>query len=217
VNNQKEIWNHLIDGHQSEHALRKVMWHVSRTLSDMVGKSISNEDPLIEKVPLSQVPARAGGAEAEMVGIYLVMGGGLRGQAILILPLTSALHLVDLLAGDQPGTATELGIMERSALAEIGNMTLASFLNAVSELADMPDLLRPSPPAVMVDMLGAILDVIITPVAAVRDDLLIIETTLRDARKSIQGRLWVLPDPAIQDLGRGIAKAMEQGSGSKGM
>jgi chemotaxis protein CheC len=137
----------------------------------------------------------------ERVGIYLVLGSGLRGQAILILPLDSALNLADLLMGEQPGTATYLGIVERSALAEVGNMAVSYFLNAVSTISETPELLRPSPPAVMVDMLGAILDVIVTPVAAVRDDLLIIETAFRDSAGAIQGRFWVLPDPTIRDLG----------------
>ena len=75
------------------------------------------------------------------------------------------------------------------------------FLNGVASLEEVPDLLRPSPPAVMVDMLGAILDVIVTPVAAVRDDLLIIETVFRDSRRAIEGRFWVLPDPTLRDLG----------------
>ena len=66
---------------------------------------------------------------------------------------------------------------------------------------DTPVWLRPSPPAVMVDMLGAILNVIVTPVAAVRDDLLIVETVFRDSSRTVEGRFWVLPDPALRDLG----------------
>ena len=80
-------------------------------------------------------------------------------------------------------------------------MMLSYFLNGVAALDEMPGLLRPSPPAVMVNMLGAILDVIVTPIAAVRDDLLIIDTAFRDTRRSIQGHFWVLPDPALEDLG----------------
>ena len=81
-------------------------------------------------------------------------------------------------------------------------MAVSYFLNGVAKLADMPDLLRPSPPALMVNMLGAILDVIITPVAAVRDDLLIIETDFEDIKGTTRGRFWVLPDPAVRDLAR---------------
>ena len=200
MKHQKEIWKSLINGPRSEHRLRKVMWCVAGGLSELTGRFVSNDDPIVEKVPIAQVPARAGSPEAKMVGIYVVIGGGLRGQVILILPMTSALNLADLMMDEPLGTATDLGLMERSVLSEVGNMAISYFLNSVASLDEMPDLLRPSPPAVMVDMLGAILNVIVTPVAAVRDDLLIIETAFRDTRGAIQGRFWVLPDPAIRDL-----------------
>ena len=199
MNNQKAVWSSLITGPRSGYLLRKVMWHVAGGLSGVVGRTIYNDLPKVEKVPIAQVPARAGGPEAEMVGIYLMIGGGLRGQAILILPMASALNLADLMMNERPGTAAELGPVEHSALAEVGNMTVSSFLNGVASLIEMPDLLRPSPPAVMVDMLGAILDVIVTPVAIVRDDLLIVETAFSDARRTVQGRFWVIPDATFGD------------------
>jgi chemotaxis protein CheC len=180
--------------------LRRVVWRVVNGLSEITGRAINNDAPSVKKVPIPQVSEHAGGPEAKMVGIYVMIAGGLRGQALLILPIDSALHLADFMMGSQLGTATELGIMERSALSEVGNMVVSSFLNGVASLEDMPDLLRPSPPAVMVDMLGAILNVIITPVATVRDDLIIIETDFKDIRGTIQGRLWVLPDPTLVDL-----------------
>ena len=51
------------------------------------------------------------------------------------------------------------------------------------------------------DRQGAILDVIVTPIAAVRDDLLIIDTAFKDTQRSVEGHFWVLPDPALRDLG----------------
>jgi chemotaxis protein CheC len=195
---QKEIWRRLIDGPRGENALRTVMWRMACDLSSMVGRTIGNGDPQVEAVPLSEVAVRAGDLEAEMVGVYLVMQSGLRGQALLILPVTCALCLADLLMDEPLGTATFLGEMERSALAEVGNMAVSSFLNAVATNTGAAELLRPSSPAVMVDMLGAILDVIVTPVAAVRDDLLIIETVLKDAKGNVQARFWMLPDPALR-------------------
>jgi chemotaxis protein CheC len=201
MNNQRAIWKDLVSGPQSEYLLRKAMWHVTSGLSDTVGRTITNDPPCVERVPIAQVATRAGDPETERVGIYLVLGSGLRGQAILILPLDSALNLADLFMGEQAGTAAYLGVVERSALAEVGNMAVSYFLNAVSTISETPEILRPSPPAVMVDMLGAILDVIVTPVAAVRDDLLIIETAFKDSAGAIRGHFWVLPDPTIQDLG----------------
>jgi len=195
MDEQTAIWNRLISGPRAESLLDIVMWRVACGLSSMVGRTISNDTSRVERVPIAQVATRAGDPETEMIGVYLVIKSGLRGQAILILPLTSALNLVDLLMEAPPGTATDLGLMERSALGEVGNLMVSYFLSAVADLSGKPRLLRPSPPAVMVDMLGAILDVIVTPVAAVRDDLLIVETAFKDAQGTAQARFWVLPDP----------------------
>ena len=192
MNNQKAVWSSLITGPRSGYLLRKVMWHVAGGLSGVVGRTIYNDLPKVEKVPIAQVPARAGGPEAEMVGIYLMIGGGLRGQAILILPMASALNLADVLLDAPFGTSSSLGDLECSALAEVGNLTVSYFLNAMAALTGIP--LRPSPPAVMVDMLGAILNVVITSVAATSDDLLMIETILQNPQGDFQGRFWVLPD-----------------------
>ncbi len=201
MNGQKAIWNRLITGPRSEYMLRAAMWRVAHGLSSIVGRTISNDEPQIKRVPISQVTAHASGPEAERVGVYLVLQDGLHGQTILILPLVCALRLVDLLLGEQPGTTTDLGVIERSALAEVGNLAVSSFLNTVAaHNPETSNLLRPSPPAVMVDMLGAILNVIITPIAAVRDDLLIIETNFRDAAGAVRGRFWILPDPTVQSL-----------------
>ncbi|HDQ72104.1 MAG TPA: hypothetical protein ENN19_08410 [Chloroflexi bacterium] len=200
MKDQESIWRSLVSEPHSLAKLNKVMWRVANGLSEATGRRFNNDFPSVDRVPIAQVPVRAGGPEEKMVGVYLIIGGGLRGQALFILSMNGALNLADLMLGNQPGVSTQLGVIERSALSELGNMALSYFLNGVASLDNMPDLLRPSPPAVMVDMLGAILNVVLTPVAAVRDDLLIIETAFSDSAKLVDGRFWVLPDPALKDL-----------------
>ena len=131
-----------------------------------------------------------------MVAIYLQMQGDLSGQAMLIMTLPSALHMADLLMEEKVGTATSLGEMERSALAEAGHLMVAYFLNAMAVLTGRP--LRPSPPAVIVDMLGAIASVPATRVGEESDELMIIETVLQDTGGLLHLRFWVLPDLASQ-------------------
>jgi chemotaxis protein CheC len=207
MDEQTTLWNRLISGPRSDYTLRMAMWRVARALSTISERTISNGDPRIERIPITQITAYASGPEEEMVGIYLVMSGGLHGQALLILPITSALYLADSLLSEPLGTATELGAVERSALAEVGNLTVSAFLTTMAaQNPQSPRLLRPSPPDVMVDMLDAILNEIVTPVAAVRDDLLIIEMDFSDVPKTIQGRFWVIPDPKLKDLAARDAK-----------
>ena len=192
------LWNRLLNQPGSDYILRTAMWRAACGVSSMAGHPINNRRFQVGKIPIGEVIGHAGGPEDDMVGIYLMIGGGLGGQAILILPFTDALNLADQLMGQPAGTSTELGDMERSALAEIGNLAVSRFLNAIAVHTGWSDILRPSPPGVMVDMLGAVLDVVITQVATIRDDLLIIETTLDDFERTIHARFWVLPDPAVE-------------------
>ncbi len=197
MDSQSEIWKRILQGPDSDVILRAAVRRVGHGLSNMVNKVITGGSPKIKTVPIARVATHAGAPDAEMVGIYLRIETGLRGQAILMLPLTFALNLTDLVMGLLPGTSVELGVMERSALAEVGNLTLSYFLNTIASFTEEPDMLQPSPPVVMVDMLGAILNIIAAPAAFVSDDLLIVETIFRDIEKTVWVRFWVLPDPSV--------------------
>lgn len=184
-----------MSGPQSQRWLGAAMKHVARGLSEMTGHKINTDTPRLCAVPITQVATRVDDPETKVVGIYLQIEGGLCGQTILILPMTSALNLADWLIGVAPGTTTNIGPIEHSALAEAGNLAVSYFLNAVALLAGMTEPLRPSAPAVVVDMLGSILNLVVTPVVAARsDDLLIVETVFRSRTKSVQAHFWVLPD-----------------------
>jgi chemotaxis protein CheC len=194
-------WQHIIADLKSENLLRAAMYHAASGLSAMVGQAIDIDTPRVETIPIKQVGQAAGNPEHESVGIYLLIEGALHGQAILLCALPDALHLADLLLGQPAGTSTEIGEVERSALAEVGNLTVSFFLNEVATLTGLD--LRPSPPAVLTDMLGAILDVVVTPVASLQDDLLIVETVLvvetlfKKPGESVLAHFWVLPAPEL--------------------
>lgn len=194
---QEEIWKRLIVGEEHETLLRNAMRRVAHGLSEMINQPITGNMPRIKQIPIAQVGTNAGAPDAEMVGIYLRIESGLRGQAIMILPLTFALNLVDLVMANPRGSSLSLGMVERSALGEVGNLTLSYFLNAVSTLTGEGGMLQPSPPVVMVDMLGAILSIIAAPAAFIGDSLLVIETIFQDVARSVWIRLWILPDPTI--------------------
>jgi chemotaxis protein CheC len=169
------------------------MENAARGLSGMLGRTITTGTSQAKVVRFSELYTDIGHPETGMVGIYLLMEGDLSGQAILILTVESALDMVDLLMEDPPGTSTSLGDLERSALGEVGNLTVAYFLNAMSSLTGRD--LRPSTPAVMADMLGAILNVLATTAGMTGDELLIIETVIQDPKdRLVEARFWVIPD-----------------------
>jgi len=194
-NGQKEVWSDLITG--PKWTLYTAMQHVARGLTDMVGHVIVNDAPQVKEMPVAQVQGRVGAPGTEIVAIYLHMESGLRGRAVLILPLSFALNLVDLMMEAPRGTATSMGLMERSALGEVGNLALSFFLNSVAESASQVGVLQPSPPSVIVGAPGTVLNMVVTSAAAMNDELLIVETAFADTAKTVEFRFWVLPDPTI--------------------
>jgi chemotaxis protein CheC len=194
MNDARALWSSLLDGPGSAKLLDTIMERVARGLSSMVGQTVCHDMPRVKRVHFTQVSACFHTPEAETVGVYLELKHGLSGWAILLLPLELALKVAEQVMGAPPDSVTRLGLEERSALAEIGNLTLSYFLNAVAELTGRADVLLPSPPAVVVDMMAAILDLVVTPAAAFRDELTVIETSFRDSASSVQACFWVLPD-----------------------
>ncbi len=164
----------------------------------MMGKKVTVSQPKARLVPFNDLPYALGGPESEAVGIYLQMQGQLSGQVMLALPYQKALELVDLLMEAPPGTTTQLTSMERSALAEVGNITTSFFLNAIAASSGLE--VRPSPPAVIVDMIGAIVDIIIATGGGVREKILMIEAEFMCEGRSVEASFWMIPDPATLEL-----------------
>ena len=147
--------------------------------------------PRLALVPLSEVPARVGGPEQEAVGVYLMVTGDLGGHVMLIMPISDALHLVDLLMEVPEGTSQALGALECSALGEVGNVATSLFLNAIADATGLD--LRPPPPAVLVDMVGAVIDISLASAGTVSDDILLLEAEFHGPDRSVEMYLWLVP------------------------
>ncbi len=161
--------------------------------SSMLGENLAVNEPSFRQVPLAEIPRLLGGPETEAVGIYLRAEGSVSGQMMLVIPLQRSLELADMLLNLAPGTTKELGTLERSALGEVGNLTASFFLNSISNLTGVS--IRPSPPAVMVDMIGAIMDIIVATCGEVGDSVLLMQTQFISRERSIETSFWVIPDP----------------------
>ena len=84
-----------------------------------------------------------------IVAAWMRILGDLPGRTALVMPGESAKLLCDFMIDRAPGTTTELEELERSTLAEAGNILGSAYLNALSELLDM--LLLPSVPTLVID------------------------------------------------------------------
>ena len=172
------------------------MENEARGLSVMLGRTITTGTAQARILHLDDRSAEPGRSAEEMVDIYPLMEGELGGRAILVLTKDSALNLAGLLMDDPPGTSTTLDELGRSALQELGNVTVAYLMNAMSSLTGKD--LRPSPPTVIIDMMDAILKMLAASMGTEDDDQLIIEAAIHDIEGLMQAHFWARPDLASQ-------------------
>ncbi|MDY6907056.1 MAG: chemotaxis protein CheC [Chloroflexota bacterium] len=160
-------------------------------LSQMVNEEMQVTALDLQEVSLRNATSLMGKAEDVVVGIYLLFSGNGDGQIMLAFPPETAFELVDMLMAQTSGSTTELGDMERSALGEIGNIVGSFFLNAVADYAGLR--LLPSPPAVVMDMAGAIIGSLMAPVFSSTESVFVIKMNFSTQSRQIEGRFLVLP------------------------
>ncbi len=124
--------------------------------------------------------------------IFLHMSDDLPGWAVFTLPENRAVRIVDWLLEKPTGTTYDLDPLACSALAEMGNIMLASFLSQLSQFTGVS--IRPSPPSVVVDKLATILEIGAVSVSVITDELLVIEAIVENKVEGVQIRTWILPD-----------------------
>lgn len=160
--------------------------------SGMVGRKILVKETSTALVPTLTIPEIAGKADDDAVGIYLRFKGDVDGQMMMIIPYWKALELVDLMMELPQGTTQHFGSLERSALGELGNICGSFFLNSIASMTDAK--FNPTPPAVMVDMVGAILDIVVATTGGASEHALLIQANFMDGHRCVEEDFWVIPD-----------------------
>lgn len=152
-------------------------------------EKITMDVPNATLVPLQDVPEFLGGAELPVAGVYIASAGDIQLTILFVIPLESALNLISILL---PTAQRNLDALELSALLEVGNILTSSYLTALSLMTDL--LLLPSPPAIAVDMSGAIISTVMAEARVLDDELVLLQTTLNSRQKRITGHILIIPD-----------------------
>ncbi len=167
-------------------------------LSRLTEKSISLTALNLKVIPAAEASYLVGGPENEVVAIYLAIAGEATGHIMLVYPKSVAFGLVDMLLNYKYGTTQKLGEMESSVLSEVGNITGSFFLNSIANNTGMT--LMPTPPSVMVDMAGAILDIAVSDIMKDSDELFVMSTVFATREQAITGALIVLPTADFMEV-----------------
>lgn len=165
-------------------------------LSRMVNQDITITTLGLEEVSLRNAVKLLGKADDMVVGIYLLFSGSMTGQIMLAFKPETAFELIDMALDMPAGTTTQLDEIERSVLGETGNVVGTFFLNAVADHSNLR--LMPSPPAVMMDMSGALISSVMAQCLEGSESVFVIHLGFSTPDRQIEGRFMVLPNFAEQ-------------------
>jgi chemotaxis protein CheC len=166
-------------------------------LSQMAGQEIKVHNTAIDKILVKDITNLFGGPETLIIAVYLQIKGKANGHMVLVYRPKEAYELIDLLLGQPDGTTQQLSDMERSALGEVGNIMGSFFLNYISD--NMGQSFQPSPPAVIMDMAGAVLDATLANILVNDDEMFIIKAVFGTNTRKVSGTFLILPIASSDD------------------
>jgi chemotaxis protein CheC len=130
--------------------------HAATALSQMTERRIMVEVPEVRIVRLEEVGALVGDPGEVVSAVIVKIEGDIEARTLQVLPPRTASCLTGmLLRRDDPRFPHEFGVLERSALKEIGNIMVGAYLDALAQFTRMS--LHMSVPAIALDMAGAVL------------------------------------------------------------
>jgi chemotaxis protein CheC len=129
----------------------------------------------------------------------MTLEGRWTGKLIIAFEDESGLALVDMLLGRPMGTSTNWGELEESAALETGNILACAYLNSLTAHLparhEMGSELLPSPPVLITDFAGSLLEAAFMEQAMVSDQVLLVRTQFCRDETQLRWHLFLIPDP----------------------
>ena len=160
-------------------------------LSQMLQCKVDMQVPQVKLLDFAEVGEIMGGEEQIMVGVFLGVEGDITGSMMFLVEQASAKHLINKLMMGMAPEGDTFSDIELSAMQEVGNIITGAYLNSLSSLTNLK--IFPTPPALTVDMAGAILSVPAIQFGIFCDRILLIQSQFYDDI-SIDGYFILIPD-----------------------
>ncbi|HII99574.1 MAG TPA: chemotaxis protein CheC [Methanoregula sp.] len=162
--------------------------HSATTLSQMLNSQIGMSVPEINIVDISNVSEFVSDELTTMVIFELQGDIPHGGFLILHFPRDSAVRTAHIMQGEEDAPLT-FSEMDQSAILEVGNIMVSSFLSASSDLLGFN--LLPSPPALIVDMAHAAITSLIAQMTVEVDDVILFRVKLTSDEHNIAGNILI--------------------------
>ena len=170
--------------------------NAANSLSSLIGKPVRIRQPEVRIMGYNEAIEWIGGPEEITAGVLVRMSGQITGIMLSVQQLDFVNLVLESMLGH--GVQDYLGLheMESSALIEVGNIMISTFINALSSLAGLD--IELTVPAFTVDMQGAIMAVPMAEYGGQSDYIMTIGGNFICGGKEIPCRL--LLSPSIRSL-----------------
>ena len=166
--------------------------HAATSLSKMLQKEIRITIPQVNILGYEEAVDRIGDMEQIVAATLVKMSGDVDGLMLFMFNLDFANTVLEKMIGESYKGFEEMDELARSALTEIGNIIICSYINAFSQLVNVD--IELSVPSATMNMLGAILTVPIAEYGYETDKLMYCNADFVMDGKQLSDWLLMLPD-----------------------
>lgn len=166
--------------------------NAATALSTMLGHEVRITLPEVRIMGYNEAIDWIGGAEEITAGVLVKLGGQINGIMLSVQQLDFVNLVMESILSETIDDYGKLQEMERSALIEVGNIMISSYINAIASLSGVS--IELTVPAFTVDMQGAILTVPMAEYGGQSDYIMTIGGNFIYEDKKVPCRLLLSPD-----------------------
>lgn len=165
--------------------------NAATSLSQMLSKRIDMNVPEVSLLNYDDITNSIGGAENVVVGVLVSFGGEIDGVILFLLKKEFVHVVLNSLLGTEIQGFEDISEMEMSALSEISNIMVSSYVNSISSLTGMK--IDITVPYMNIDMAGALLDAVTAEFADVADRVISIKEKYFFQDETVYSHMLLLP------------------------
>ena len=178
----------------SQHSMRRA----GESLSSLLGYPVRLDVSGIRALPIGALPSLAAAADTGlMAGLRFEITGEGGGHMVILFPLPTIFRMLRALLGtsEEPRPLSD---QERSAVQEVGNILVSSFLSGMGDL--LGKRLLPTPPQIAFDYIPRLMQQVVAELRSKGPEVLVVQALFQDPEREIEGRFVILSEIASLEM-----------------
>lgn len=173
--------------------------NAATSLSQMLSKRIEMNVPEVSLLDYESIVESIGGEENVVVGVLIGFDGDIDGVILFLLKKEFVHLILNSLLGTELHGFEEISDLELSALSEISNIMVSSYVNSISTLTEMR--INVAVPSLNIDMSGALLDAVTAEFTDLASKIVFIKEKYFCQNEMVYSYMLLLPDmPSLKVL-----------------